>query len=385
MFTIIENGEVFTGGRLERVPVLLSAGTIVRIGDVDRRALDALQFPVEVVDAADCWVTPGLIDVHQHLLGGSGEKGWASQTPELALTEEIAAGITTVVGCLGTDTVTKTMEGLLAKVKAFREEGLSAYIWTGGYPVPPATLTGSIQRDILFVDEVIGAGEVAIADTRSSAPTTAELARVVREAYVAGTLSGKCGVTHFHVGEEPRRLQDLRDLLDNYGIRPTSIYPTHVERNEGLMQEALELTRHGVTVDVDVVERDLERWLRFYLNKGGDPAFLTASSDAAIMSPRTLFDQARECVVRHGFTLQIVLPLITANPARILQLSNKGRLQEGCDADVLVIAKEGFALREVIARGKRMMKAGQVVHKQQFLGESNRTIELRGALHAQED
>lgn len=28
MFTIIENGEVFTGRRLERVPVLLSGGAI---------------------------------------------------------------------------------------------------------------------------------------------------------------------------------------------------------------------------------------------------------------------------------------------------------------------------------------------------------------------
>ena len=63
-------------------------------------------------------------------------KDFATQTPEIHLTEIVRAGITTVVGTLGVDNTMKTMAGLLAKVKALKEEGLSAYLWSGGYSVP---------------------------------------------------------------------------------------------------------------------------------------------------------------------------------------------------------------------------------------------------------
>jgi len=39
-------------------------------------------------------VTPGFIDPHEHLLGVSGEEGFATQTPEISVSEIICAGIT---------------------------------------------------------------------------------------------------------------------------------------------------------------------------------------------------------------------------------------------------------------------------------------------------
>jgi beta-aspartyl-dipeptidase (metallo-type) len=92
---------------------------------------------VAVIDATDCVVTPGIIDPHAHLLGGSGEDGLSTQTPEIVLSEIVPHGITTVVGVLGVDTTMKTMAGLLARVKGLKEEGLTAYMWSGGYNVPP--------------------------------------------------------------------------------------------------------------------------------------------------------------------------------------------------------------------------------------------------------
>ena len=116
-------------------------------------------------------IAPGLVDPHEHLLGGSGEEGFSSQTPEIFLREIATAGVTTVVGCLGVDTTTKTMPGLLARAKALSEEGLTAFIWSGGCNVPPTTITGSLRDDLIFIDEVIGAGEVAISDNRATEPT----------------------------------------------------------------------------------------------------------------------------------------------------------------------------------------------------------------------
>ena len=361
--------------------VLLFDGRIARIGEVDGRRLEALGLETLIIDATDCFVAPGFIDPHEHLLGGSGEQGFSTQTPEIFLNELVAAGITTVVGCLGVDTTTRTMAGLLARAKALREEGLTAFIYTGGYTIPPATLTGSVRNDILFVDEIIGAGEVAISDLRATEPTTRELARLVSDAFAGGLLSKKAGITHFHVGDGKRRLMPLRELLDEHEVEPAWLYPTHVERSRALMEEAIELTRRGVTIDVDTVEEDLAKWLRFYLDQDGDFRWLTVSSDAAISAPCTLYEQIRDCVMNYGFTLEQLLPLVTANTARVLKLERKGSLSVGKDADVLVLRKSSFELRDVIAGGRPLMRDGKVIANERFLEESNRRISLSGNKH----
>lgn len=96
----------------------------------------------------------------RHLTGGGGEAGYRSRTPEAQLSELIEAGLTTCVGVLGTDSVARSPMALLAKVKALTEDGLSCYMWTGAYAVPPPTVTGSLKLDIMAIEEVLGVGEV---------------------------------------------------------------------------------------------------------------------------------------------------------------------------------------------------------------------------------
>jgi beta-aspartyl-dipeptidase (metallo-type) len=359
---------------------LVACGRIIEVGEA-RRDL-AKEWGAEVLDATGCVVTPGLIDPHEHLIGGSGERGFHSQTPEIFLHELIEGAVTTVVGCLGVDVVTRTMPALLAKVKGLRREGISAYLYTGGYSVPPTTLTGSPRNDILFVEEVIGVGETAIADRRSSRPNTAELARIASEAYIAGMLSEKAGVLHFHTGDEPRRLSDVRTLLDDYDVPPDSVYPTHVERTPELFEEAVDLAKRGVTVDVDVIERDLATWLKRYRERSGPPDRLTASSDAAQAGPQVLREQVADCVLRHGFAIEDVLPLVTSTTARVLKLRSKGRLAPGCDGDVAVFDGKTLAPRHVVAGGRVLMRHGVVAAVESFLSDSTRRIELHGSKEA---
>src|SRR3954465_5991477 len=170
MLTLIEGGDVYAPEHLGRQSILLVDGKIGRVGDVDRAAVEAVGLDVDVIDASGCLVCPGFIDPHEHLLGGSGEEGFSTQTPEITLSEIVTAGITTVVGVLGVDTTMKTMAGLLARVKGLKEEGLSAFLWSGGYNVPPSSVTHSIRNDMMFIEEVVGAGEVAIADHRGLCP-----------------------------------------------------------------------------------------------------------------------------------------------------------------------------------------------------------------------
>jgi beta-aspartyl-dipeptidase (metallo-type) len=313
-----------------------------------------------------------------HLIGGSGEQGYGTWTPEILLTELIMAGVTTVVGCLGVDTTMKNMATLVGKAKGLREEGITAYVYSGGYDVPPVTVLGSVRRDMIFINEVIGAGEIAISDRRGSQRSPAELAQVVADAYVGGLLTGKAGVTHFHVGDGRDRLAPLRQLLERYEVGPASLYASHVERNRELLLEAAAMSRDGVFVDIDTVEGQLAESLDTFVSAGGNLKQLTVSSDASITAPRRRLDQFRRCVSTADWPIDRLLPLVTLNPATVLKLPRKGRLQVGADADFLVLRRDTLELRHVVSGGRVLMRDGKVVVRERFLHESSREVRFNG-------
>ncbi len=380
MLTLIENGRIYAPEPLGQNAILLGAGKILKVGKLSRKAVEALGIEFEIIDGEGCIVTPGFIDPHQHLLGGSGEDGFSTQTPEISATEIISAGITTVAGCLGVDTTMKTMAGLLAKAKALKEEGLSAYLWTGGYDVPPTTITDSPRNDIMFIEEIIGAGEIAVSDERSTDHVPHELARLVIDTHNGGMLSKKAGVTHFHVGSGKQRLQPLRNLLEEFKvIKPEWLYPTHITRSEELVKEAIELAKQGSFVDMDTVDEDLPKWIKFYMENGGDMEKLTVSSDSSITGPGNLLEQIRICIIEHKLPLEQILPCVTANTAKVLKLDLKGEIAEGKDADILVLKKDSLNLLEVISGGSRLFKEGKIAFKEAFLKDSNRIVKLIGS------
>lgn len=378
MLTLIEGGEVYDPDPCGNQSVLLADGHVGKVGKVNRGALESLGAECEVIDASGCLVVPGLIDPHIHLLGGSGETGFSTQTPEFFISEIVRFGITTVVGTLGVDTTMKTMAGLLAKVKALREQGLNAFCWTGGYDVPPSSILATVREDIMFIEEVIGAGEVAISDQRALEPDPRELARTATHAHIGGMLARKAGLTHIHVGDSERRLKPLREVLEGFDVEPSWIYATHVERTEALMDEAIDLARRGMPCDIDVVERDLHRWVRWWRDHGGPPELLTISSDASMISPAGVWLQLRDCVLDHGFALEEMLPMATRNTARILKLREKGELRKGCAGDILLVEKDSLEIVHVLSRGKVVVRDGQVVERENWLEDSDRRVELRG-------
>ena len=170
-FKLFRGGKLYSPEQEGMRDLLIAGDRIARIAahlDVPK-GLD-----VEIIDAEGQLIVPGFVDLHVHLIGGGGEDGPTSRVPEIALSELTHAGITTVVGVLGTDNVTRGPEALLAKVKALRQEGISAYMYTGSYHLPSVTITGSVKRDIALIEEVIGV-KIAIADHRGSQVTACEL------------------------------------------------------------------------------------------------------------------------------------------------------------------------------------------------------------------
>lgn len=110
---------------------------------------------------------PRIIDQHVHLTGGGGEAGFASRTPAVKLRDLIQAGITTVVGVLGTDAISRSPKDLYAKMQSLNLEGLRAFMHTGAYAVPSPTITRSIRDDMAFIPAILG--------VKSPSPITAAL------------------------------------------------------------------------------------------------------------------------------------------------------------------------------------------------------------------
>lgn len=384
---LIKNAEVLSpdpGGRCE---LLLGGGRILGmeadIGIASRH--------VEVIDAKGLLAVPGFIDGHVHLMGGGGEGGFATRTPELMLSGAVEAGVTTVVGCLGTDGVTRSLAGLLAKAHGLEAEGLSTFLFTGSYGIPVRSLTGSIEEDLLFIDKFIGVGEVALSDHRSTQPSFDEFVRVVAQARRAGILSGKAGVVNVHLGDGDRGLELVRRVIAETEIPASQLLPTHINRNPKLFEEGIAYARMGGFVDftTSTVPAFIERGevpcavgLRRMLEAGVDPAQITFTSDGMGSLPdfdaegrlcgisvgrlSSLFAAVRAAVLEEKIPLGTALRVITSNPARILKLKGKGRLAPGLDADLVLLDPNTLEIDTVVAKGRLMMKGGQVLAKGTF-------------------
>jgi beta-aspartyl-dipeptidase (metallo-type) len=248
---------------------------------------------------------------------------------------------------------TRHLTSLLAKTRQLEEAGLTAYMLTGGFTVPPKTITGSVEDDLLIVDKAIGVGEVAISDRRACDPSPADLARLVTQAHRGGSLGGKAGVTLFHVGDGKHRLQPLEALLDQHDVDPTSLIADHVNRSPEHIAEAVHLAKRGVHVCMDTVDGDLPRWIRMYRQAGGPGEQLCVCSDAHTAGGDVAnFREALVGAVRGGLQLEEVLPSFTTCTAEAWHLPRKGRIEAGADADLLFVEPASLGVERVIARGR---------------------------------
>ena len=247
---LIENAEVHSPAPLGRRSLLLGGGKVLWMGAASPELPAAIRADVATLDLAGLRLIPGLIDGHVHVCGGGGEAGFRTRVPPQPLSRHTSAGVTTVIGLLGTDDVARGPRELLATVYALREEGLNAWALAGGYHLPAATLTGSLRGDLVFLEPYLGVGELAISDHRSSQPTLDELLRVASDAHVAGLMTGRAGIVHLHLGDGERGLDLVRRALDSSELPARVFNPTHVNRRRALFDEAVALARRGCVVDV---------------------------------------------------------------------------------------------------------------------------------------
>lgn len=376
-FTLIVNAEVYAPEFMGKKDILICNESVVAIdSSINIKAIS--DFDIDVVDAKGLKVFPGLIDAHVHIAGAGGEGGPSTRTPELQLSQLIAGGITTVVGCLGTDGITRNPESVLMKAKSLRAEGVSAWMYTGSYQVPTPTITGSIARDLALIDEVIGAGEIALSDHRSSWPTTAELIRLAEEARVGGMLGGKAGIVNIHMGDAQNPFQPINDAVLQSELNYRQFLPTHCNRNDYIFEDAKKYGRDGY---VDITASSYPYFPEYevkpskaivdLLAAGVPLEHITMTSDAngslplfdergelvrlEMGQPKSIFNEMVDAHRGEGLPLEKAVAVVTSNVARILKLKKKGIIQRGADAD-LVFVNNDFEIIHIIARGKFLLK-----------------------------
>lgn len=390
MIKIIKDAVVYSPEYMGTKDILIVRDKIACIDkniNVDKNPF----FDVEIIDGRDKIIVPGFIDSHVHILGGGGEGGFKTRTPEIQLTDITSAGITTIVGCLGTDGITRSMDSLLAKSRALQEEGISTFIYTGNYRLPLTTITGDVMKDIISIDKVIGVGELALSDHRSSQPSFEDFKKLVADSRVAGILSGKSGIVNIHLGDGENKLDYLFEISRTTEIPLSQFLPTHITRNKELFKEGIKYALAGGFIDFttstgSIIEKDKKftasSALKICLNEGVPIENISFSSDGQGSLPKfnskkefigldvgrvsSLFTEVRDAILKEGIPLDTAIKVITSNPADILKLNHKGRLGEGYDADIVILDSGNLEIDSVIAMGQKMVDKKEIIIRGTF-------------------
>ncbi len=318
-------------------------------------------FAEKIYDCSGFYAFPGIIDQHLHITGGGGEEGFGSNIPEIEIKEIFRAGITTAVGLLGADGYSKNLESLYTKAKALEVAGISTFMYTGSYTLPTLTITGSIIRDMIFIDKVIGV-KTAISDHRSSHPESQELIKIASQAHLGGMLANKAGVVHIHVGDGKKGLAPLTGVFTDSDLPKKMFVPTHLNRNKKLFKQAKEYCKSGGNIDLTAGEPDgipVPEAVEELLKDNIPLDSVTVSSDSngsipngGIGSTMSLYQDIISCITSKKIHPSTAFRLVTENAAKVLRLyPKKGVLRQGSDADILITDKN-YNIKMLICNGR---------------------------------
>lgn len=370
---LVKNVKLFDPQPMGEVDILVTNDRVAAVGNDLHPQIPGLT----VIDGTGKTAVPGFIDQHVHVTGGGGEGGFNSRTPELMLSTVIKAGVTTLVGLLGTDSYTKSVENVLAKTKEFNADGITAYCLTGAYVYPPVTVTGSVSKDIVYIKEILGC-KLAISDHRCSRPTKEELIRLASDIRMAALISGKPGILHIHLGGCGRQLEDIIEIVEEAYLPIKHFRPTHLDCNPKAALRFMELggwadftAEPSKTNELyDVIQKAGIEHLTVSSDSNGSIPVWNEARDQVVavkvggMDP--LYEIIRNLVVDFNVPMETAIQLITSNVARALELyPEKGTVRPGSHAD-MVLLDESLHIDTVMAMGKLMMKDKQLLVKGAF-------------------
>ena len=383
MFKLIVGGEVYTPEKLGKANILIAGDKIAAVGE-DLKAPGG--YECESIDAVGKTVYPGWIDPHIHITGADDSQGPFGHTYDVSYQDIVESGVTTAVGTLGGELWVRTLEQLYWKAIELEMMGLTTYIYTGCFHIPPPTITGTVRGDVILIDKVRGC-KTAISDATTSHHTWREMAELVSEVNIGAETVKKTAVTHVHVGRRPQRMDMLFEVIENTGLSPKGIVPTHVNRaTPDVISQGIEWAKRGGYVDLTTQMRKEEGTLtglktdlavKRMLAEGCPIEGITISSDANC--PMAIRDtkgkqiavyiapvdftrrEIRDIVHNRIALFEEALKMVTINPAKCLGIDDrKGRIAEGYDADIVIADKpENLRVEKVYAKGKMLVDSGK--------------------------
>ena len=372
MITLIRNVRVFAPQDIGSNDVLVMGERIARIAP-DLGTFASLP-SISIVEGKGRYLTPGFIDQHVHILGGGGAAGFGSRGPELNFSEAMIAGTTTVVGCVGVDQIGRDLKSLLAKTRSLDFRGMTAMMFTGGFDWR-VSMTGSVENDLFLIDKVIGT-KIAVSEHRAPRPSQDQLNQLISETMVGGLLSGKAGVVQVHMGTLPEGITPLVKAVKETGVPIKHVLPTHMHRKH-LLGQIPEWVGMGGVVDLTAPSTPASM-LKGLLSSGIPVDHITLSTDGNGVPTRGGFDKIervplnllhkrfKDLVLVEEVAVSDALKIITSNVSRVLCMSRKGTVAEGCDADLLLMDSKSLELEMVMARGKIMVQNGNMLKMQKL-------------------
>lgn len=375
MFTLIKNGEIYAPTYRGKQDILICMGKIVSVEPDLDLILENLSNKIQTIQAKKMIIVPGFIDQHMHFLGGGGKLGYSSRAGNISYNDIVKFGVTTAIGSLGVDSYLKNLDELLTRARELESQGLSTYILTGGFLLPLKSITSNVFSDIIYIDKVVGVGEIGISDAYGSQPTTKEIIRISANTKVASAISEKAGIMFIHVGPGKKGLDLLWKAIKETDLSITQFVVTHVNRDMKLLEEAAEFAKLGGRIDITTgispklgIKKAIvpSKAIKYLIENGVSIDSITLSSDAGgfrvvddnnkgidsiLLSSETLLETIVGCVKDQKIDLSLVLKTITSNVASIWNFKHKGVIKPYVDAD-LVFLDNNLNIKRVMFKGK---------------------------------
>lgn len=336
---------LITGGRVLDPGRGVSGGLDVAVED-DRIVRLEAGIPREeadqVLDAGGRLVVPGLIDLHAHTYSGVVP---IASDPDVA---GVGSGVTTAVdaGSAGVQTLAAFLELVLPRARTevipFLNVGRAGIL-----NFPP--VGGAADVDVDAAVRAIERSHGRVRGVKFHAMRASFAALGVEVMRLASRVARGAGVPLMvHIGDwfVPEAFTGTRELLPL--MEPGDIVTHVLTRHPGgllgadgrVFPELLEARRRGVHLDPAHgnfhLDFDVARRL---FDQGIVPD--TISTDNSVPGRKNTFHSLTECMSKFlalGFTLEDVVRMTTANPARILGVHDRlGSLAVGRQADITVL------------------------------------------------
>lgn len=392
MAILVQGAHVYAPQDLGKCDILVVHDKVAAIKPkIPHEAINAVYDDLDIIDANGCYVFPGLIDQHVHFNGAGGSMGPHSRTIDTPLSELTLNGITTAVGLLGSDSMWRNVTELLQKAVSLEEEGITTYIYTGSYQSNPTpTITGSIRTDMVLIDKCIGT-KTAISDNRSNNPTVETLMQIASDTRISGMMAGKAGVVMIHLGVGKGGMRPIFEAYHNSDIPIGTFLPTHLNRSEALVEEAIAFAKEGGYIDISTAVSPkygfgtalkpstcIKYWLehgvpenRITLSSDGNGAMAIVGEGGRIVGMTTShicahLEEFVDSILIEKLPIELVLKVFNTNVATHLKLDRKNGIMPGKDADMLVMTEGDLTLRDVIAKGRVMVRNGDAIVRGTF-------------------